>query len=328
MLKEELLKQIELEGIKVSKSIFERYYQHGLIVSKKEGYGRKGVRAIYHERTIEVIRFIENLKQDSRISNQKDYIFILFWKGYPIQWEKLKARLIEYHGSIINAFSILTQKSAHSEFSDFIHEVAEEEALKAPKSSGRPSTRSLNARKKAAKDTARRYLIVIELISGIITNGSISMRVFQSFSGDINLTIQDAQKDALLEQVNKWLHLNTWKFAVGQSDEEDFSQSFNLILTIKAYLSDLESSFGDIYNVPIFGPFIKHVEEKYKINLISDQLGLYRSTLLFLIAGNFRKQLQEFLSSPQTRLGWRTLIFEWPSTFTVRDNGKEVQVDG
>lgn len=43
MLKEELLRQIELEGIKVSKHMFEHYYRHGLIVSKREGHGRKGV---------------------------------------------------------------------------------------------------------------------------------------------------------------------------------------------------------------------------------------------------------------------------------------------
>ncbi|WP_054941703.1 hypothetical protein [Paenibacillus ihuae] len=328
MLKEELLKQIESEGLKVSKSMFERYYQHGLIVSKREGYGRRGVRAKYHERTMDAIRLIEELKQDTLIQSQKDYIFILFWRGYPIQWDKLKARLIEYHCSIMNAFNTITQESANSEFSDFIHEVAEEEALKAPKPSGRPSNHSLDAKKKAAKDTARRYLIVIELISGIITKGSISMKVFQSFSGDINLTTHGMQQEALLEHVNQWLHLNTWKSAVGQSEEQDYTESFKLISTIKDYFGDIESSFGDIYKIPLLGPFIVSIEGKFKIKLISDQIDLYRSALLFLIAGNFRKPLQEFLSLPETRHGWRTLISEWPSTVAARANGKEVQVNG
>lgn len=276
---------------------------------------------------MEAIRFIEQLKQNSHI-HQKDYIYFLFWRGYPVQWDKLKARLIEFHNSIMDGFNIIAQKSANSEFLDFIHEVVEDEALKAPKPSGRPSNRSLDARKKAAKDTVRRYLIVIELISGIVSIGSVSMKVFQSFSGDINLTIHGMQQEALLGQVNQWLHLNTWKFAVGQSEEQDYTHSFNLIATIKDYIGDLKSSFGGIYNIPLFGPFIQSVEEKYKINLISDQIDLYRSTLLFLIAGNFRKPLQEFLSLPETRLGWRTLISEWPSTVAAHANGKEVQVNG
>ncbi|MEK4372513.1 hypothetical protein [Paenibacillus sp. FSL R5-0473] len=95
MLKAELLKQAQATGIVLSANMFERYFEYGLIVSDKTGQGYvRGVTTQYHARTLEAIKLINKLKSNKMYRHQKDYIFILFWKGFPVQWDKLKARLI------------------------------------------------------------------------------------------------------------------------------------------------------------------------------------------------------------------------------------------
>ncbi|MDQ0192526.1 hypothetical protein [Paenibacillus wynnii] len=109
MLKKDLMQRVEAEGINLSEYMFERYYEYGLIVSDKDGQCRmRGVKTYYHKRTMEAIRFIEELKANKAMGNQKNYIFILYWKGYPVQWDKLKARLLKFHSGIMDYFNTVT----------------------------------------------------------------------------------------------------------------------------------------------------------------------------------------------------------------------------
>lgn len=111
MLKAELLKQAHATEIVLSENVFERYFEYGLIVSDKAGQGYvHGVKTQYHERTMEAIELIDSLNK-----HQKDYIFILFWKGYPVDRYKLKARLLNFHSSIMESFKLIADYTVNPE---------------------------------------------------------------------------------------------------------------------------------------------------------------------------------------------------------------------
>lgn len=184
MLKEDILRQAKEQGITLTNSMFERYVEFGLIVSSiKDGRGYiKGVQTHYHERTMDSMLFIEELKSSKKFGHQKNYIFILYWKGYPIDWYKLKTRLIEFHISVMESFKVIAEYSTKPEYKELIDDIAEDEAKSVTKTIGRPSKQSIEVQRKEAQETANRLILVGKMISGIFNNGTISQDVFNAFN--------------------------------------------------------------------------------------------------------------------------------------------------
>lgn len=327
MLKAEILNQAQALGISLSENMFERYFEYGLIVSDKTGQGYvRGVKTQYHERTLEAIELINKLKFSRMYRHQKDYIFILFWKGYPVQWDKLKARLIEFHTRIMTTFKEVAGYTAHPDYPEIIDDIATDEAAKAPKAIGRPSKQFEEKQKIEAQENAKRLMLVSMLISDIISKGTISQEVFRVFNQQSNIESEIAG-DTILESTNTWLQQMTWKNAVRQSDEEDYREAYELIHRLKNYWSDLEAHFGSVYDIPFFGNSIKNLEDYYQIRFFTDKPSFYRYVLLVLISGGFRQQLMQFLSDPTTRENWIQIIASLPSLL-AQTTGEEVTLNG
>jgi hypothetical protein len=182
MLKEEILQQAMEHGITLSNSMIERYVEYGLIVGNKDSQGySKGVSTHYHERTLEAILLIDELKLNKLFKHQKDYIFILFWKGYPVQWDKLKARLLEFHSSVMDSFKAIAVFTANPSYKEIIDDIAADE-VNTNKPIGRPSKHTIEVQKKVARETATRITLMSKMISGIFENETISLDVFQDFN--------------------------------------------------------------------------------------------------------------------------------------------------
>lgn len=327
MLKEELLERVREHGILISSNMIERYVEYGLIVGNRVSLGfSQGVVTHYNERTIDAIVLIDKLKSSRICKHQKDYIFILYWKGYPVQWDKLKARLVEFHSSIMNTFKEVAGYTAQPEYPEIIEDIATDEAAKAPKAIGRPSKKFEEKQKFEAQENANRLMLVSKLISDIISNGAISHEVFRFFSQQSNIKSEVAG-DTILESTNAWLQQMTWRNAVRQSEEQDYQEAYELIHLLKDYWSDLETHFGSVYDIPIFGNSIKNLEDYYQIKFFTDKPSFYRYVLLVLISGGFRQQLMQFLSEPTTRESWNQIIASIPS-FLAQITGEEVTLNG
>lgn len=298
MLKAEILDQAQALGISLSENMFQRYFEYGLIVSVVPGHGY--VRTQYHGRTMEAIEMIDKLKSSRMYKHQKDYIFILYWKGYPVQGDKLKARLIEFHTRIMTTFKEVAGYTAHPEYPEIIEDIANDEAARAPKAIGRPTKQSEEMQRIEAKESATRLMIVSKLIANIIDNGTISLDVFRAFNQLSNID-SDVMNETILEPTNDWLQMKTWKNAVRHSDEQDYQEAYELITLLKEYWSDLEVHFGSVYDIPFFGSSIKSLEDCFQLKFFSDKPSFYRYVLLVLISGGFRQQLMQFLSDPATR---------------------------
>ncbi|MUG85718.1 hypothetical protein GNP92_05045 [Paenibacillus timonensis] len=327
MLKEELLERVREHGISISSNMIERYVEYGLIVGNRVSLGfSQGVVTHYDERTISAVILIDKLKSSRLCKHQKDYIFILYWKGYPVQWDKLKARLIEFHSSIMNTFKEVAGYTAHPDYPEIIDDIATDDAAKAPKAIGRPSKEFEEKQKIEARENAKRIMIVSKLISDIISKGAISQEVFRVFNQQSNIASEIAG-DTVLESTNAWLQQMTWRNAVRQSEEQDYREAYELIHLLKDYWSDLETHFGSVYDIPIFGHSIQNLEDYYQIKFFTDKPSFYRYVLLVLISGGFRQQLMQFLSKPTTRESWNQIIASLPALL-AQITGEEVTHNG
>lgn len=327
MLKKELLDQAEALGIELNNKAIERYVEYGLIVGKRvsQGYSM-GVVTQYHERTTEAIQLIDKLKSSKMFKHQKDYIFILYWKGYPVDWYKLKARLLEFHASIMESFKVIADYTDDPTYKEIMNEIAEDEAKKSPKAIGRPTSESREEQKMEAQETANRYLLVSKLISGIFNNGAISHDVFHAFNQQTNIE-SEYTDDSILVHANNWLQMKTWRNAVKQSEEQDYQETYELIALLKEYWSDLEGNYGEIYDIPFIGGFVQKLEEDFHIKVFSDRPWFYRFVALILISGGFRQLLMDFLSNPVTRESWNLFIAAIP-TLLSNNTGEEVTLNG
>jgi hypothetical protein len=327
MLKKELLERVRERGISVSSNMIERYVEYGLIVGNRVSLGfSQGVTTHFVERTLDAIVFIDELKASTKFKQKSDFIFILYWKGYPVQWDKLKARLIEFHTRIMNTFKKVAGYTAHPEYPEIIEDIASDETAKAPKAIGRPSKKSEGMQKIKVKESANRLMIVSKLIADIIDNGTISLDVFRTFN-QLSSIDSEVMNETILEPTNDWLQMMTWKNAIGHSDEQDYRESYELIALIKEYWSDLEVHFGSVYDIPFFGNSIKNLEDYFQLKFFADKPSFYRYVLLVLISGGFCQQLKQFLSNPTTRGNWNQIITSLPS-LPAQTTGEEVTLNG
>ncbi|MFC3745723.1 hypothetical protein [Paenibacillus sp. GCM10012306] len=327
MLKAELLERVREHGISISSNMIERYVEYGLIVGNRVSLGfSQGVVTHYDERTIDAIILIDKLKSSRLCKHQKDYIFILYWKGYPVQWDKLKARLIEFHSSIMNTFKEVAGYTAHPEYPEIIEDIANNEAARAPKAIGRPTKHSEEMQRIEAKESAKRLMIVSKLVSDIIDNGTISLDVFHTFNQLSNID-SEVMNETILGPTNNWLQMMTWKNSVRHSDEQDYQEAYELIAILKEYWSDLEVHFGSVYDIPFFGNSIKNLEDSFQLKLFTDKPSFYRYVLLVLISGGFRQKLMQFLSNPSTRGNWNQIIAALPAHL-AQITGEEVTLNG
>ncbi|KKO53975.1 hypothetical protein [Paenibacillus sp. DMB20] len=327
MLKEELLERVREQGISISSSMIERYVEYGLIVGNRVSLGfSQGVVTHYDERSIDTIVLIDKLKSSRMCKHQKDCIFILYWKGYPVQWDKLKARLVEFHSSIMNTFKEVAGYTAHPEFPEIIEDIANDEVARAPKAIGRPTKQSKEMQRIEAKESTTRLIIASKLIADIIDNGTISLDVFRTFNQLSNID-SEVMNETILEPTNDWLQMMTWKNAVRHSDEQDYQEAYELIDLLKEYWSDLEALFGSVYEIPFFGNSIKNLENYFQLKFLTDKPSFYRYALLVLISGGYRQQLKQFLSNPETRKIWNQIIASLPSLL-AQVTGEEVKLNG
>lgn len=311
MLKEEILQHAMKHGLALSSGMIERYVEYGLIVSNKDSQGySKGVLTHYHERTLEAILLIDELKLIKLFKHQKDYIFILFWKGFPIQWDKLKARLLEFHSSVLDSFKVIADFTANPSHKEIIDDIAADE-VNTNKSIGRPSKHSIEAQKKAARETATRITLMSKLISNIFDNEAISLDVFQDFNRQSKID-SEYFNESILVHANNWLQMKAWRNAVKKSDEQDYIETYELITILKEYWSDLVPNNDNIHDIPFIGRFVQELEENFQIKIFSDRPWFYRFVVLILLSGGFRQILLVFLSKPEIMNSWKQFVAAIP----------------
>ncbi|MHA2854208.1 hypothetical protein ACXZ7E_09475 [Paenibacillus lautus] len=327
MLKEELLERVREQGISISSSMIERYVEYGLIVGNRVSLGfSQGVVTHYDERSISAIVLIDRLKSSRMCKHQKDCIFILYWEGYPVQWDKLKARLVEFHSSIMNTFKEVAGYTAHPEYPEIIEDIANDEVGRAPKAIGRPTKQSKEMQRIEAKESTTRLIIASKLIADIIDNGTISLDVFRTFNQLSNID-SEVMNETILEPTNDWLQMMTWKNAVRHSNEQDYQEVYELIDLLKEYWSHLEALFGSVYEIPFFGNSIKNLENYFQLKFFTDKPSFYKYALLVLISGGIRQQLTQFLSNHKTRGNWNQIIASLPYLL-AQVSGEEVKLNG
>ncbi|MET1174513.1 hypothetical protein [Paenibacillus amylolyticus] len=322
-MKEELKAQAKSRGIELTDRKIERYVGYGLLTGRKTSQGnasRTGVVKLFDERSIDAICLINELKMNKNIRPQQDYIYVLFWRGYPVDLEKLRIRLMEYQTKMIKWFEARSEYTDdQSEFRDMIRS---EDAGKLPRKVGRPSKQFLDRENIEFQKTANIMFKTGRLLSDFL-KGTITPEVFREFIQSKDTLSNELHEESLLQYVNDWIKENAWMIAIMMSKVQDYKDCYELIALVKEYWLVIEQQYGDIYSIPVVGDTLNILEEHLHISKLVDQPFIYRFLILILINGGFSCRLKEFLSQPSVYQVWKSIVSDLGSA-----SGEEVRFNG
>jgi len=306
MLKAEIITQAKAKGIVLSENMFERYYEYGLIVSDKIGQGYvRGVKTQYHERTIDAIELINKLKSNKSYKHQMDYIFVLYWKGYPIQWDKLKARLLEFYTLVLETFKQVDEFTNNPDYEEIIAIVAQDEVNK-NKPIGRPSKSTQESLKRKSKVTAELFDCLLLLISNLYLHGRVNGEVLANMIELMQIDFLTEFNDSF--QIHSIINISDWQTRLETSTEIDYIETSEVIFILKHYWSQLMCNYQSEYLIPLIGDLLKMFNDNYGRFNNADPTWNFKFYTLGLISSSFRQQLKEILTNPTTQEAWQQFI--------------------
>jgi DNA-binding transcriptional MerR regulator len=291
MKKEELL---HITGLTESK--LRHYVRLGLIVSTRKGNGRaKGLSTDYHDRSFETVTEIKRLK-GIKLEN---LIFVLYWKGYPIVWDKLKEALRTYVSTSIDDFEKVANVISDPDNAEEVIEKLVEDA-KPILRPGRPSKTEMGERDKRKKDEVKLYGAVLNLIQDLAFHKSVSVETMNSF-----LSVQGmatlASTDPTFDNIADWPNLQQIHQAVLQSEENDYAEILEIIRLMQNYWSLFVLALQGSPRFTEMIVLIEKLRSAYPEGIVSENPGLIRYILLMLFAIKNWTNLLEFLQSDMLR---------------------------
>lgn len=323
MLKEELKAQAKLHGIELTDRKIERYVEYGLLTGRKTSQGnasRTGVVKLFDERSIDTICLINELNMNKNIRRQQDYIYVLFWRGYPVDLEKLRIRLLEYQTKLIKW--IENRSEYTDDKSEFMDMILSEDVGKLPRKVGRPSKQFIAREDIEFQKTAHTMFKTGKLLREFM-DGKITPGVYREFIQSKDTLSDEHHEESLLQHLNDWFKENAWMDVIKTSNVQDYKDCYELIALVKEYWLVVEQQYGDIYSIPGFGDTLNILEEHLHISKLAYQPFIYRFFILILINGRFSCRLKEFLSHPSVYQVWKSIVSDLRSA-----SGEEVRFNG
>lgn len=283
--KKTLISQAIEHGIHLTPKLLDRYLELGFLNGSWTGDGRgKGARKYFNYADLDTIQYINQLKREGISKNQKDLIFVLFWEGYDVDWEKLKIRLLSFYEDVQFVFNEITKYSQDNSYGDFIDLLASQDVRKRRKS-GRPS----NSDQKELQDE---HAAKVEMLwdgsnlARALSNRNISIEHIEKLSRPKGFIFQDEidwkpMSEIIQSTINGWLQRMDWKKQILNTNEEDFRESYSIIHKMRT----AGASLGEL------GIQWPSNTGNYKINMT-------RIILLLLICNNeMRSGIRGFLNN-------------------------------
>ncbi|GAA3404144.1 hypothetical protein ACFFNY_02250 [Paenibacillus hodogayensis] len=308
MRKHTLLEQAKSEHIHLTESMLRRFVEYGLVLSQREGEGRKGVSARYDESSLRVIREIKKLEERLEIS-QKDMIFLLFWRGYPVHLDKMKEQLQQF----VHAFTANFRKIAEHPEKDDIHDAALKLAEKSipVQKSGRPSNTQKQWKQNMIDKGTRQRLMTVKLITEFSKLDSLSFQTLSRFLtsfGSAPLPIVQEVYENTLEQ----LQLSGLARSINRSAPQDYEEIYQLIGKMTEYWADISQVFPNPGHIPLAGDYIKLLGEICNTEHPADDPTFIKLLLIVVLSvpKELRRQAKALLFAPNVKQLLQIALFQ------------------
>jgi hypothetical protein len=246
---------------------------------------------------LEIIKEIERLRSEKY--KLKDIIYILYWKGYPVSWEKLKKRLSQSYKELMNDLQVVSNISQEPHQKEWLINEWSEESLP-KKQPGRPSNESLELQSHRRLKEIEKLKITLPLISEIVRLGVLKNESLKFFLEKQGIT--HTYPDLDLDKMIYWTNIAMWSSYVEKASEEDFNELSEIIHILKTTIPDMMSSSGNVEMKELYSQF-KDMYDNFGLSRLLDSPGLIKLCLFYLLDPVLRQGLNALLSSFEELIG-------------------------
>lgn len=122
MSRKEFLEYLDQQRLSINSHKLRRYIRFRLICPMKRSFGKNGgVNTEFTLNMVDVLREVESLQCNPYIEHDRELLFVLFAKGCPVNYEKLKEYFIENFYLVLDAYKTAAE-TYHQDPGAFLYE--------------------------------------------------------------------------------------------------------------------------------------------------------------------------------------------------------------
>jgi len=298
LIKTEILQQAEIEGIELTKSMLNRYIKYGFLTAKKEGGGYKKPPVTTYPQAMKIIRYVDQLKNLPHIK-QENIIFVLFWKGLPVNIEKLKNIMLDQRNVIMKQFEEVAKHSSEPQQVELWAIDLAKDAVKFMRKPGKPSQEV----KKSEADWSKKFVAVALLIHDLVYKNTLSKENAKKWTDLLSQNDQTHKIDlvTLKEIIIRHIDYSSWIQQDRFLEIESYVQIQEIIKLVKEYIACIEGEAS--LN---FQNSQQKLKEILGYTFLSENPFLIYVIIFVLLASGQLKNIKKFLSNSYNFECWQT----------------------
>lgn len=305
--KEEILAAAAEEGIQISKDMLGKYVTYGLLVGTSHGNGRRrGVALSTYERGMESVRWIYTFKRSPYGYRLQDIIYLLYWRGLPVNYTVLWKKLQAYHQTVAEKM----EKAVVEVEDEGDHRRYMLEKLIMPRYSETKSGPLFKHRReemqKELDEEIRQYVPLMKLLAAFHEHGSINSNVYMAFTNQAlpaSITPQQAKEFFSLSFLQK----STWDQSLQKPNPKLLGSLVHQLYHPDGFLRStwMQLSFPDI-------PAIEEIRFWKETLQLQNRMDIVRPGLYWLIATGAAAKALECLQQEETQADVENMIQQLP----------------
>lgn len=320
MRRQEFLEALDKIGYPIKESKLRRYTEYGLIRPRKTSGGKSGgVRAEYSCDMLEAIITVEQFQCNPYIEHDREFIFVLFAKGYSVNYGVLKEYFITHFFELVVSIQDMA-KGYKNDSATFLAWITFPTILKGlPKlKPGRPSNETLLQRENEKQQEMARVKIGYLLLFKFSNGEMLTVDDILQVANEIGVHNADPDDFAIFLEI---FRRDLWEKIICSSTEDDFleiQRIFNLANRFVEMFMEINPE-----SIPILGSCIAKSREYLDGLRFLEVPRLVKTSIVLLLLPNWRKKTIDLLSDNGNLQLWYDWIREFKQILTDTKGGDE-----
>lgn len=302
---EQIQEALATEGINLSRSKFREYVTIGLVKSFPHHGGTRGSRMATYAKGLEIVRIIHQLNQRPNRIELRDIMYLLYWRGLPIDDTKLFYQLLEYQKCLVVKMNNVAQ-DRRADPEEVKEEIKENIAQGLRKFYFKPGAPS-NEVQAAYDDDVLRHTAEMDhlysFIQSLVENGFISSDLLSSYYSQGKEYTQDTihvTSSFIEKYINYEFLVNPKPF----TNPEHIAQARELVTLVQEYINDF---FKLLDNQLPEDDLLRHIlHQFFSTAALQNHPLIAKQALFVLMANGYVPTLLTFLK--ENKEIWKTMV--------------------
>lgn len=303
---DEIQEAVIKEGIQLSKAKFREYVTIGLVKGNRQHGGTRGSRSSTYPKGIEIILLIHQLNKRPHRIELQDIMYLLYWRGLPIDDDKLFIQLLTYQEQLIKDMNRVAEKRrTDPETHEYEIKTKLEQELRQYHffKPGPPTNSVITAYKSDVERHMSEIDTLYSFIQSLIEYGRIPYEeVLSYYSQDMNYPYEIIQTTSSF--IEEYINYESLTDQKPFTDPQHIKQSRELVYLFQEYLIDLFQLLDN--HLPADNELSRILHNLFSDSAFSNHPVITKQLLFALVANGHTSGLLHFLKKYKGQ--WKIII--------------------